>query len=191
MRKGLSVLAASITIVVLSLRSMAATQGSLDQEYLQVRRIALKDPKVREAFAKANERLDEKILQIDPSLKPIVANRAATAAAPFPPVQTQSPRIASRPAASPAPDGREHIVTKGETLSSIAAHYKVKVATLEKVNHITNDRKLQIGQKLVIPEAGTIETQRAAESPDPEPQPKENDSTGGAGALWDRLKSSL
>ena len=34
--------------------------------------VALKDPKVREAYQKAAERLDDKILEIDPTLKPIV-----------------------------------------------------------------------------------------------------------------------
>ena len=44
-----------------------------------------------------------------------------------------------------------HVVTKGETLTSIAKHYKLTVGDLEKVNKIENDRMLQIGQTLVIP----------------------------------------
>jgi len=191
MRKGFSLSLASTLFLTLSLRAMAAaasSQGGLDQEYSQVRKIAFKDPKVQEAFAKANQRLDEKILQIDPALKPIV-ERHASAAAPLA-VETPVPKTESRPTASSAPHGREHIVIKGDTLSSIAAHYKVKVATLEKVNHITDDRKLQVGQKLVIPAAGSIETQPAAEAQ--EAQPKDNaGATGGVGGLWDRLKSSL
>jgi LysM repeat protein len=42
-------------------------------------------------------------------------------------------------------------VTKGETLTSIAKHYKLTVGDLLKVNKIENDRMLQIGQTLVIP----------------------------------------
>jgi len=44
-----------------------------------------------------------------------------------------------------------HIVTKGETLTSIAKHYKITLGDLLKVNKIENDRMLQIGQTLVIP----------------------------------------
>ena len=44
-----------------------------------------------------------------------------------------------------------HTVTKGETLTSIARHYKTTVADLLKLNKIENDRMLQIGQTLVIP----------------------------------------
>jgi LysM repeat protein len=184
MRKGFPFLLAAILLPVLSpgpTMAAASSQSDLDQEYSQVRKIALKDPKVQEAFAKANDRLDEKILQIDPALKTMV-ERHAHASAPVA-MQTQSAKGESHAAGSSPPQGREHTVVKGETLSSIAVHYKVKVATLEKVNHITDDRKLQVGQKIEIPSAGSIETQPAAESP--EEQPKDN------GGVWDRLKSSL
>ena len=49
--------------------------------------------------------------------------------------------------------GSTHVVVAGETLGIIAAHYKVTVPALEKANHITDARKLQVGQKLVIPSA--------------------------------------
>jgi LysM repeat protein len=55
-----------------------------------------------------------------------------------------------------------HVVTKGETLTSIAKHYKITVGDLEKVNKIENDRTLQIGQTLIIP---TV-------TPSPTPQEK-------------------
>ena len=188
MRKGFPFSLAATLFLAISVRLMAASaQGGLDEEYSQVRKIALKDPKVQEAFARANERLDEKILQIDPALKPIVERRAHTAA--LVAAETPGPKSEPHPAASIAPQGREHIVAKGETLGSIAVHYKVKVATLEKVNHITDDRKLQVGQKLVIPAGPDLETQPAAESR--QAQPKDNGGSGGVGGLWDRLKSNL
>jgi LysM repeat protein len=43
------------------------------------------------------------------------------------------------------------VVAKGETLTSIARQYKVSVAELLQANKIVDDRKLQIGQTLVIP----------------------------------------
>jgi LysM repeat protein len=47
--------------------------------------------------------------------------------------------------------GNTHVVAKGETLTSIAKLHKVTVEELQKFNHIENDRKLQIGQTIMIP----------------------------------------
>ncbi|MGH7938137.1 MAG: LysM peptidoglycan-binding domain-containing protein [Chthoniobacterales bacterium] len=60
-----------------------------------------------------------------------------------------------RPAVSPLPGGSTHVVTRGETLTSIAHQYKVGIGELQKLNHIQDDRKLQIGQTLVIPGSPT------------------------------------
>jgi len=53
------------------------------------------------------------------------------------------------------PSGPTHVVTRGETLTSIAKAYKVGVEELQKYNHIENDRKLQIGQTIAIPTSGS------------------------------------
>ena len=60
--------------------------------------------------------------------------------------------------ASAAPDssvhtanGSSHTVARGETLTSIAKMHNVTVGELQKFNHIENDRKLQIGQTIMIP----------------------------------------
>jgi LysM repeat protein len=60
------------------------------------------------------------------------------------------------PSAAPvaANNGNTHVVQKGETLTSIAHMHKVLVSDLEKLNHIEDDRKLQIGQTLVLPGGG-------------------------------------
>ena len=55
----------------------AAQGGDLAQEYSQVRKIALKDPKVRAAFERANEKLNKRIIEIDPALKPFVEGQGA------------------------------------------------------------------------------------------------------------------
>ena len=60
-----------------------------------------------------------------------------------------------------------HEVTKGETLTSIAKHYKVTVGELLKVNKITDVRKLQIGQTLALPPDA-----KPQESPNPSPEQK-------------------
>ena len=178
MRKSFHLLIAAVLFPVVSPRVMAAPSGNgdLEQEYAQVRKIALKDPRVQEAFRKADERLDEKILEIDPTLKPMVDRRAAAPAA-------AGTERTKPPPAFPVAEGRHHIVAKGETLGSIAARYDVKVVTLEKVNHITDDRKLQVGQKLLIPSPESAQAQPSPEAPETQP--------GNGAALWDRLKSSL
>ena len=64
-----------------------------------------------------------------------------------------SPAATASSAASPDParaSGNSHTVTRGETLTSIAKQYKVGVEELQKFNHIENDRKLQIGQTILI-----------------------------------------
>jgi LysM repeat protein len=69
-----------------------------------------------------------------------------------------TPAPASTTAAPDAPkptvqSGNNHVVAKGETLTSIAKMHKVTIEELQKFNHIENDRKLQIGQTLMIPPA--------------------------------------
>ncbi|MEO5753872.1 MAG: LysM peptidoglycan-binding domain-containing protein [Chthoniobacterales bacterium] len=68
---------------------------------------------------------------------------------------------------SPLPaDANTHVVAKGETLTSIAKQHKVTIDELQKLNHIENDRKLQIGQTLVIPGSATPASATSA-SPSP------------------------
>jgi len=186
---------ALLALIFFSIPAASARAGDLEQEYLQVRKIALKDPRVQEAFAKANDRLNQRILEIDPSLKPIV-DRQAHAPTPVP-LQTHPAAVPGRPAAAPLASSHEHIVVKGETLDSIATHYRVRVAALERLNHIVDPRKLRIGQKLIIPGADTLATQPAqpAESLAPQPIPAASPEPAASAtptpSLWDRLKSGL
>ena len=163
-----------ITLVILTgAFSLHASTKAQEQEYMQARKIAMKDARVQAAFEKANEKLDERIVEIDPSLKPYVEKRksagtkTAKQAAPTP-VKHTAP--AKKPAAATT-----HVVAKGESLSTIAAHYKVSTARLKSANNITDERKLRVGQKLVIPTAKTAAPKKS------EPQP----------GFWDKIKSSL
>lgn len=61
--------------------------------------------------------------------------------------------------------GPTHLVTKGETLTSIAKHYKITVGELLKVNKIENDRKLQIGQTLALPTPKPVESSTEKKEP--------------------------
>ena len=67
-----------------------------------------------------------------------------------------SPAASATAVSAATPDathasGNTHTVTRGETLTSIAKQYKVGVDELQRFNHIENDRKLQIGQTIMIP----------------------------------------
>jgi LysM repeat protein len=61
--------------------------------------------------------------------------------------------------------GNTHVVAKGETLTSIARMHKVSVEELQKLNHIENDRKLQIGQTLVLPTPAAASPSPSAAAP--------------------------
>jgi len=135
----------------------------------------MKDAHVQAAFQKAEEKLDERVLEIDPSLKPYMDRR-----------NTSHPAVKETKKATPVPMTRHtpvhktgspattHIVAKGETLSSIALEYKVTVAGLKSANGIADDRKLKVGQKLVIPSSKGSAA----------PAKKEE-------GFWDKVKSSF
>ena len=88
---------------------------------------------------------------------------AATPAAPSP---SGTAGVASASVPPPAPGGTSHTVARGETLTSIAKHYKVTVDELQRHNQIEDGRKLQAGQTIGIPTGG------ASASPTVSPSPK-------------------
>ncbi len=133
-------LLASLVIFTAAPRLHAA--ANTEQEYQQVRKIALRDAKVRAAYDEADKRLADKIVQIDPALKDYVKNRNAGHA---PVVAKAAPRKAHHAADS------THVVAKGETLGAIATKYGVTVDALKSANHITDERKLRAGQSITIP----------------------------------------
>jgi LysM repeat protein len=55
------------------------------------------------------------------------------------------------PEPAPAPAMREHIVVKNDSFSSMATQYGVSVAAITAANPGVDSRKLQLGQKIVIP----------------------------------------
>ena len=77
-------------------------------------------------------------------------------------------------------------MVKGDTLSSIAQHFKVTVASLEKANHITDERKLRLGQKLLIPAEGRPEA-----TPHQDVKPHAAAKTDDNSGWWNDLKKDL
>jgi LysM repeat protein len=119
------------------------------------------------------KRLDELTVQVGRLVQAVEAQKAAAlpgtplkleAASP-PPAFSGLSELKPLPGTPPAANtdaveapkaeavGVKHTVAKGETLTSIAKHYNVPLADLQKANKDVNDRKLQIGQILTIPTA--------------------------------------
>jgi LysM repeat protein len=92
-------------------------------------------------------------LQISNMRPGVMVGEGAPSATAASPAASETPR---------SPNGSSHIVARGETLTSIAKMYNVTAGELQRFNHIENDRKLQIGQTIMIP--GTA-------SPGPSPSP--------------------
>ena len=94
------------------------------------------------------------------------ANHADTANARVSAVQTENDRQHEpKPSHSPAKDaeaktlsssGKTYVVKKGDNPVAIAKKLKVSYGDLMALNHLDDPRKLQIGQKLLIPKPATI-----------------------------------
>ncbi len=87
-------------------------------------------------------KLEQQITNARPGVMIGEATPAAAAAAP-------------EPSNHATANGNTHTVARGETLTSIAKMHNVTVSDLQKMNHIENDRKLQIGQTILIPGPAT------------------------------------
>jgi nucleoid-associated protein YgaU len=102
------------------------------------------------------------------------ANPAVTDKAPVARAQKENdrqhePKISHSPAkeeqAKPASSsGKTYIVKKGDNPVAIAKRLKVSYSDLIALNHIDDPRKLQIGQKLLVPEAARPKTKTAQRS---------------------------
>lgn len=141
-------------IALIPTAAFSAPSAKLDKEYDQVRAIALRDPKVKSAFEEANRKLEAKIVEIDPVLKGYVKGHPNPA-----PVKNTTAQSSVKPKPFMAPSKPKaatahpttHIIATGDTLSSIAAKYKITVAELKAANPTVDEKKLQVTEKLTIP----------------------------------------
>jgi LysM repeat protein len=148
---------AFVLAAFLSTATLAQTPGEKSTET----QLEALTRKIDEQNAKIDA-LSQQILKIEQQLsKPGVVIGEATPAA----VASATPSVEQARAT-----GSTHTVTRGETLTSIAKMHKVGVEELQKFNHIENDRKLQIGQTIMIPNSGS-----AAPSVSPGSSPLPND----------------
>jgi LysM repeat protein len=137
----------------------------------QVDRVDAQVDKIQARVSTLEKILDEVRLQSQ-SLKESLANTAAKASQDRTAlleevsklVAERKEREKEKPAEKPLPiakpaerDGYEHVVAKGDTLSSIAQAYseayktKITVESIRKANSLAKDASLKVGQKLIIP----------------------------------------
>lgn len=113
-----------------------------DREYEQVLKIAMRDPGVRAAYVAADKKRDALILKIDPALKGYME---ATGKLP--------PAKAPKRTDQGVPGSRSHVVSSGDTLSSVARKYGTTVAALKQINAIPDESQIVIGQVLILPKS--------------------------------------
>ena len=123
-------------------KMLEALSKKIDEQNAKIDTLSQQILKLEQQIAKMRPGV---IIGETPAPSPTSAATTSTAEAPKPTQQS----------------GNSHVVAKGETLTSIAKMHKVTVEELQKFNHIENDRKLQIGQTIMIPPA--------ASSPSPSP----------------------
>lgn len=117
-----------------------------------------------EQQSKQIEALAKQVAKLAASVEGKPASKAEGASGAEPPTP---PPPATPAESTPAPKAElvgppKHVVTKGETLTSIAKHYNIPLADLLKANKDINDRKLQIGQAIVIPTAPSTKAPESA-----------------------------
>ena len=147
---GMLCLAAALTLLA-PLAPAEETQPA--QELRELRSVI-------EQQAKQIEALTQQVAKLAQLIEATTPAPAAAEPAPIPPEEPA--------AVKPEVLGQRHIVVKGETLTSIAKQYNVPLTELAKANKDVNDRKLQIGQQLIIPkvpEAKTPDTTDKKEKP--------------------------
>lgn len=80
----------------------------------------------------------------------------------LPPPNVPVPAPVPEPAPAPAPVLREHIVVKNDSFSTMATQYGVSIAAITAANPGVDSRKLQLGQKIVIPPPSSAPAPMAA-----------------------------
>jgi LysM repeat protein len=111
--------------------------------------IAKKNRISKTDLAAANKLKPSSILHVGQKL--IIPSKASSsssvAAAPAAPAAAQEPAAAEKSAG----EVQKHVVAPGETLSGIAHRYGIKQGDIAVANNITDPKRIQPGQELIIP----------------------------------------
>ena len=155
---------AGILPILLSMITLAeSAEPTLTQEVHELRRdIQIQTAKI----TSLTEQISALTHALQEKASPEPVSHPATNSSP-PPATGSSPvvTIPTQQKSSPEAKGSEvaipraeavsplgqHLVEKGDTLTSIAKHYNIPLSDLQVLNKGINDRKLQIGQILKVP----------------------------------------
>lgn len=136
----------SICSLIGIISSTASAQDPVQAELAALRKLVeQQNNKINDLtvqIAKLNARLDARGDTAAP-VAPAVATRGNA----VPAQSEQSPPVPRIIADAP----KVHIVVKGESLEKIAKQHGTSIAELQKLNNISDPKKLQIGQQLTLP----------------------------------------
>ncbi len=97
------------------------------------------------------------------SATPLTGSRLVLAAREADEPSEKVEKKSSRSASSTPARAKTHLVRRGETLSSVAEHYKLSIEDVAKANRMRTSARLMSGQRLTIP-AGVVPETETAES---------------------------
>jgi LysM repeat protein len=136
------------SLVAITMSVMFAP-AALAQDNVQAELKALRQ--LIELQSKQIEVLSAQVARLNAGLEQRAEPGSPGVTAPAPAVETTEFAIpAARPVTAAQP-GNVHIVVKGESLEKIAKSHGTTVPDLQKLNHISDPKKLQIGQQLILP----------------------------------------
>jgi LysM repeat protein len=133
---------------IIAFNTIKSRQGAFPQQQANATTVTKTEPTVPKA-----EPVAPAAVAAVPSVAPRGAeSKVATSVAK--PAAKDEPIKAALPVnRSASDDGKFYVVAKGDNPVSIARKLKVSESDLLAVNHIDDPRKLQIGQKLIVPQS--------------------------------------
>jgi LysM repeat protein len=123
--------------------------------------IAKRNHLTKSDLAAANNLRLTSVLHVGQKL--IIPSKAGQAQAAAAAVPAKSAEAA--PAEKAPADSTRHVVKAGETLGGIARKYGVKQGDIAVANNITDPRKIQPGQELIIPSKSSASGAKLAKAP--------------------------
>jgi len=132
------------SILLIAVQPLSADEAAIKEELVVLRQMMEKQ-------SKQIELLSLEFAQLRQQLGAPVAARALVPT-PATAVSVGAATNEFAPAAMPIEPLNVHIVVKGESLDSIAKLHKTTIAELQSLNKITDPKKLQIGQSLLLPQ---------------------------------------
>jgi LysM repeat protein len=146
---------APISFLTAQEKTGPTTQGDLEAIKAELRS---QDDRINRLSAEVTrlvEALKDKGIVLDKGTAAPKASPAPKAAPASPSATVPGTVGVDNPSPTAVGGVRSHVVAKGETLIQIAKEYGVTVEDIEQLNKITDAKKLQIGQTLKIPGAGS------------------------------------